>query len=423
MLAADAEAEEGLPHRLGNRMAHARLAHAGRPHKDEDRPLAVVLELADGQVLQNALLHVLKPVVVAVQYFLGLLQAVTFHRPVVPRQGADQLQVVPAGHIVGVVGVGQVELLKLPLQGLLNLAGKVEGLYLGLELLVVARLGVGGYSQFLLYALELLAQEVVPLVLLHLVVYLGLNLLLDAEDFLLLLDVDENLIHPLADVQNLKHLLLLVLLDVQDGGDEIRDFARMVDVDHVQPHLLGKHGIVVAYLLHLADDGTGQGLYLEGVVLNVLQVLHGGNHGAGSVQGLADLEALNRRDKDVHPPVREVYLLYDAGHRADAVQVRYGGGVHVVLEHDDADVAVALKGFLDHLGIIVVVYHKGREDARKNRPSADRYYIQLARKLLPRGKAHNLVAVAVDFSAHSPNIQQKREKAKRKGYKGIIRQA
>ena len=131
-------------------------------------------------------------------------------------------------------------------------------------------MGVGGDAQLLLDGLQLLPQEVFPLLGFDAVVDLRLDLLLNPQQLLLLLDEHQHLLHSLPHVEGLQHLLLLVAVNVQDGGDEVGDFSRVVNVHHVQPHFLGEQGIVVGNLLHLADEGTGEGLYLKGVVLLIL---------------------------------------------------------------------------------------------------------------------------------------------------------
>ena len=83
----------------------------------------------------------------------------------------------------------------------------------------------------------------------------------------------EHVLHARLHVGHLEDLLLLGLVDVEDGGDEVRDLARVVDVDHGEAHLLGEQGVVLRDLLHLADERAGEGLHLRGVEVLVLQVL------------------------------------------------------------------------------------------------------------------------------------------------------
>ena len=65
--AAERDAVELAPERPRDAAAERRLADAGRPDEAEDRPLLVLLQLADGEVLEDALLHLLEAVVVLVE--------------------------------------------------------------------------------------------------------------------------------------------------------------------------------------------------------------------------------------------------------------------------------------------------------------------------------------------------------------------
>ena len=66
--AAERDAHELPRHRARDRLAERRLADAGRADEAEDRPLHVALELADGQVLDDALLDLVEVVVILVEH-------------------------------------------------------------------------------------------------------------------------------------------------------------------------------------------------------------------------------------------------------------------------------------------------------------------------------------------------------------------
>ena len=65
--AAERDAHELPLHRPRNRLAERRLAHAGRADEAQDRPFHVALELAHGQVLDDALLDLVEVVVILVE--------------------------------------------------------------------------------------------------------------------------------------------------------------------------------------------------------------------------------------------------------------------------------------------------------------------------------------------------------------------
>jgi len=91
--AAQRNAGELAPQRPPDGMPQRRLARARRPHKAEDRPLGIRLELAHGQILDDALLGFRKPVVVLIQNAarLGDIQAVG--RGVVPGQRGHPVEI------------------------------------------------------------------------------------------------------------------------------------------------------------------------------------------------------------------------------------------------------------------------------------------------------------------------------------------
>ena len=65
--AAERDALVAAAHRARDRLAERGLADAGRADEEQDRPLLVGAELADGGVLDDALLHLLEAEVVLVE--------------------------------------------------------------------------------------------------------------------------------------------------------------------------------------------------------------------------------------------------------------------------------------------------------------------------------------------------------------------
>src|SRR5262249_6456457 len=67
------------PHKLaaecvGDRLAEARFAYAGRPEKTEDRAVSLRIELPHGQIFDQPLLNFLQIVVVAIEDLLRLIE-------------------------------------------------------------------------------------------------------------------------------------------------------------------------------------------------------------------------------------------------------------------------------------------------------------------------------------------------------------
>ena len=194
-------------------------------------------------------------------------------------------------------------------------------------------LGVDRHSQLGLDRLELLLEKILALTLLDLVVELALDLLLDTQELLFLLDEYQHLLEAFPDVDRLQDSLLLGRGNVEDGGHEVGDLPGVVDVHHVEPHLLGKQRVVLRDLLHLGDQGTGQGVDLDGLQVAVVKVLDRGHQRGSGVQELGDSKAAQRGHENVDAAVRQVDLAHDLGGGAhtmefcDSVAVSGGSGV------------------------------------------------------------------------------------------------
>src|SRR3954470_14348112 len=70
--AADGDALELAAERLRDRSAEAGLSHPRWPDEAQDRPGRLRVQLSDGQVLQDPVLHPLEVVVVGVEYLAGV---------------------------------------------------------------------------------------------------------------------------------------------------------------------------------------------------------------------------------------------------------------------------------------------------------------------------------------------------------------
>ena len=68
--AAERDADEFPPQRVGHALAQRRLAHAGRADEAEDRPLDLLLELDDRDELEQAVLHLAQAEMLFVEGFV-----------------------------------------------------------------------------------------------------------------------------------------------------------------------------------------------------------------------------------------------------------------------------------------------------------------------------------------------------------------
>ena len=199
-----ADAAQREPHELAvggasDGLAQRRLAHAGRSDQAEDGALHVVLQLADRQILENALLHLLEAVVVLLQHALGVLDVEVVLGLLGPGQVGDPLEVGARDRVLGGSRRDALEAVELLVGDLLDvgrqaelldpLAQLVELLFLFTEL-----------AQLLLDGLELLAQVVLALGLGHLALDLRVDLRAEFENFSLPIEELQDELHPLLEI-------------------------------------------------------------------------------------------------------------------------------------------------------------------------------------------------------------------------------
>src|SRR5439155_10503874 len=172
--APDRDADKLPSERARDRLAEGGLPDARRPDEAEDRARRVLLQLRDGEVLDDALLDLLEVVVVLVENRAGMpeVQVVLGRRP--PREREDPLEVGPDHPVLGRGRRELCQAVELPASLLVGFVGELRLLDLGAQLGDLGLLLVT-LTELVLDRLQLLAQEVLPLALLH----LGLDLRLD----------------------------------------------------------------------------------------------------------------------------------------------------------------------------------------------------------------------------------------------------
>ena len=331
----------------GDGLAEAGLAHSRRPHEAEDGAAQVGLQLANGQELQQAVLDLGQPEMVLIQHGLGLLEVKVVLGLDAPGQLGHPLQVGP-GHR-GLAGI-RMHAFQL-LQVALDLDQRLLG-HLHLRQLVPERRDLlgqfGALAQFLLDGLELLAEVVLPLALVHLPAGLHGDLLLDLQQLDLPLEQLVHALEPQARIGNLQHLLGLLELEVQVGGHQVGQAAGVVEVARDDQHLLGEglaqgHGLFQGLL-----DAAQQGVPFQvgRLQLRFDQGFHPGLEevlGLGEVLHADPLEALHQGS---NAAVRQLQHAHDQGRRAHLVEV-FGSGV--------VDLRLLLGKQQDH-----PVLHQGR---------------------------------------------------------------
>ena len=99
--AAQADPDELAAQRLGDALAQRGLAGARRAGEAEDRPLHVLLELADGQVFEDPLLDLLEVVVVGVEDLAGPAEVEPVAARLAPGEDRQPVEVGPDDRVLG----------------------------------------------------------------------------------------------------------------------------------------------------------------------------------------------------------------------------------------------------------------------------------------------------------------------------------
>ena len=236
----------------------------GGPDEGEDRAADLVGEGAHREVLEDPLLDLLEAVVVLVEDPGGLLDVELVVGRDVPGQADQPVHVRPDD---ADLGRGRrdpahpVDLLDRPGLDLVRHAGGLDLVAqlvdLGLLRVVLAQLALDG--------LELLAQDVLALGLVHLGLDLGLDPTLQLEDLDLVGEEVRDELEALDDVDRLEQLLALLGGHVRAVGDHVGEQPGLADVARGDGGLRRDRRAVRDVLLDLGLDGAHERLDLEAV--------------------------------------------------------------------------------------------------------------------------------------------------------------
>ena len=205
------------------------LADTWRSDKAQYLALRAALELTDGYELEYALLDVLHAVVVLVEYGLGGDEVEALRARQTPGQTRQPVEVVARHVELGRVLVEEAELVELLVDDVHDVLGHGERLEAGAELLLDGVLVVLLDAELLLDRLHLLLQHVLAMLLLHLVLHLFADLLLQLAHLELLLEQVEREEQTLGNVHLLEHLLLLARVRVGERRAQVAQVDRVVD--------------------------------------------------------------------------------------------------------------------------------------------------------------------------------------------------
>ena len=298
----------------------------GGPTKQRIWPETSLRSLATAEVLDDPVLDLLEIEVVLVENRARVLEVEVVLGERRPRQGDDPLEVGADHPVLGRRRRQPLEPAELAVDRLAHLLGqRAESLDALAELGDLRLLRVV-LAELLLDRLQLLAQEILALPLLHLGLNLGLDLRSELEDLELAVEDRRHGAQPLLDVDLLQDLLALLGLDrAQRRGDEVAQRARVVDVRGSQLKLLGQ-------VRREPDDAREEALHvarqrldLRSLEQHVRQRVELSEQVGVGVEAVQELHALEALDEDPQTPVGDLDHLVHEGDRADLVDVAPGG--------------------------------------------------------------------------------------------------
>ncbi len=320
--AAERQADELAPQRAGDGAAERGLADARRADEAEDRALALGVELAHRQVLEDALLDLLEVVVVLVEDRAGVFQVEVVLAVQAPGQTGQPVEIGSRDRALGAVGVTPLEPADLPLDLLESLLGEVP---LARPLAVAGDLGrqLFALAELVLDRLELLAEEELALALVHLAARLHRDLLLHGQQLDLAQQQLADSFQPRERRRGLEDPLRLGYLEVQVAGRQVGQPAGIVEVGG-DDHHLGRDALAQVHrVVEVLLDAAHQGLDLE---LGPLGGLLVDRPHLGQQKGLALAEVLDpgpadALHQDAQPAVRQLQHAHDAGSGAEPRQI------------------------------------------------------------------------------------------------------
>ena len=212
---------------LGDALAERRLPHAGRPDEAQDAPLRLRVEGAHGEVLEDALLHRLQVVVVAVQDLPRGLEVAPVLRGAAPRERGERLEIGPRHVVLGRLGRHLAQPLELAVDDLLRLGRDARLLEATTQLVQLVLALV--LAQLLADHAQLLAQHVLALVLVETRLDLLLDLAPHLEHLQLLAEQLGQPLEALVHLVDREQLRLGGEGQIDVGGDEVGELAGVGD--------------------------------------------------------------------------------------------------------------------------------------------------------------------------------------------------
>src|SRR6185312_7081111 len=393
--AAQARAHELEAERPRDTLTEGRLTHSRRAHEAEDGASALGIELAHREILQDAPLDLLQPVVVLVEHAPRPPDVDVLHVRPAPGQPHQQVQVCAQHAVLGARLAHALQTLQLfagLLLGLRRHVGRGDGF---VELSGVAASALA-FTQFLLQLMQLLAQHGFALTLPQ----RGLRLLGDvARDLEHLHAMSEELHHlvePRLEVEGLEQILLLLRLHVHEAHDQVRQLPGGVDAldgaRQLRGYLRQQRQRFDGALLEEAHARFDVGA----LGLRLLQSLDPRGEERGLTHDLLQAKPALTLTHEVMCPIRRSHISNDGGEDAQIVEVRCRRLFKCCVPlQQKTDLAPGAYSLLGGGNTLITPQGDGQNDARKQHDIAQRHDRHgVGRQLDPRG-CRGLVVVLI----------------------------
>ena len=274
----------------------------------------------------------------------------------VPGQGEDPLEVAADDAVLGGRGRELGEPVELAARGAVGLLGEVGLLDLAAELRDLGLLLVA-FPELILDRLQLLAEEVLALGVLHLRLHLGLDLRAELEHLELAVEDDGELAEARLDVRLLEQLLLLGRLEAHGRRDQVRERARVLGVRGGKLQLVGQIGDEADHPAEKRLDVAAESLDLGLRAVDVREIAELADEVGVALDDAFEPHPAHALDEDSQRPVGDADHLVDQRRGSDVVDVLGTGRLFLgVSRRHERDRRVVRDRFVDELDRPLLAY-------------------------------------------------------------------
>ena len=371
--AAQRHAHELTSGRLRDRLAKRGLADARRADEAQDRSGQLVGAGLHGEILDDAVLDLLKPVVIRVEHFLRGNEVLLDLGLLAPWNRQQPVEIVAHDRRLGGHRRHLPQLLQFMrrlLASFLRELGLVDLLF-EISKFVAAFV----VAELLLDRLHLLVEVVLALGLLHLALDARADLLLDLQHRDLALHQAHHLLKALGDGQRFQNGLAVGDFDSEVRGHGIRELREIRDLLNDAHHFGGNLLVQLHIALEVGHDRTRQSLRLDALGIDV-----GKGHGFGLIEIgaigiLAGLRALQAFDQHLHGAVGKLQELQHAGERTDLVNcIRSRIVIGRVLLRREENQRIVLHDLFERLDRLLAADEQRHDHVREDDDVAKRQH-------------------------------------------------